>query len=354
MSRRTVRSVALAVVMVAAACSSNAQPPKAAATTTTTSTTTSTTTTTVAPGPPSPLTGVPTNAGTAANLGRPALAMKIDNSVQAMPQSGLNDTDVVIELRVEGISRLMAVFHTNDAALVGPTRSARFSDPDVLALFGRPLFGWSGANDRVTRAVYGTPWIVNVNWDKVDRSAYFRRPGRPAPHNLYSKSADLFRYAQPGQAAPAPIFDFVPEGQTGPAVLPIPGVSLSVGGTPSSWVWDAASSSWLRWQYGRKHESEGAGQVNATNVVILETAYKDGKASTAVSTGSGRVTVLTAGGAVEGTWTRADRTQRYTLAATDGSPIALRPGRTWMQLTPGRTVSILSPESASGLTGTPR
>ena len=122
-----------------------------------------------------------------------------------------------------------------------------------------------------------------------------------------------------------------------------------MGGTSSQWVWDAASGRWLRWQYGIRHESEGSGQVSAANVVILETLYKDGKTSTAVSVGEGRAMVLTAGGLVEGRWTRTDRTQRYQLTTADGAPILLTPGRTWMELTPGRTASVLSAETASGL-----
>jgi hypothetical protein len=94
--------------------------------------------------------------------------------------------------------------------------------------------------------------------------------------------------------------------------------------------------------------------VSAANVVILETAYRDGRASTAVSVGQGTATILTAGGVVEGQWSRADRTQRYTLTGPDGQPIRLTPGRTWVELTPGRTVSLMSPQTASGLLAGPQ
>ena len=86
---------------------------------------------------------------------------------------------------MEGISRLMAVFHSQDAGEIGPTRSARYSDPPILALLGKPLFGWSGANEGVVRDVYRSEWVVNVNWDKHPKD-YFRKKGRKAPHNLFT------------------------------------------------------------------------------------------------------------------------------------------------------------------------
>ena len=347
--RRAAIPLSWALLFVSA-CSDDPPKPRPTTTTTTstTTTTTSTTTTTVPTGPPAQLTGLATTPEGALRLLRPALAIKIDNSLEAMPQSGLNSADLVIELRVEGISRLMTVFHSNDSDLVGPTRSARFSDPDVLALFVKPLFGWSGANDRVTPVVLGTPWIVNVHWNRAQKE-YFRRPGRAAPHNLYTRTPALFAFAESGQSPPVPIFDYIAVGQPPMVVLPVPGIALSVGGTSSHWVWDAPSSSWLRWQYGRRHESEGAGQVSAANVVVLETAYKDGKTSTAVTVGEGRAQVLTAGGIVEGRWSRPDRTQRFALTTADGQPIVLTPGRTWIELTPGRTTGVISAETASGL-----
>ena len=326
----------------------------------TTSTTTSTTTTTTAApavaaevptGPVAPLTGLATTADQAPLLGRPALAVKIDNSRQAMPQAGLSAADIVFEIKVEGISRLMAVFHSHNAKVVGPTRSARYSDPDILALLGKPLFGWSGANDGVSSAVARSPWIVNVNWDRVGAKEYYRRSDRHAPHNLYTSTDSLFRHARPSQPAARPVFEYLAPSQenTAPAVA-VPGISMTVGDTPSSWVWDAAGSRWLRWQYGIRHRDETTGQVAATNVVILDTRYGGGSATpTALTTGSGRATVLTGGSLIVGKWQRPKSAAPYSLVGPDGQPIRLRPGTTWIELTPGATSHAMTAETASGL-----
>ena len=310
-------------------------------------------TTTVAPPPPpppvAPLTGLPVNPGEEGLLGRPALAVKIDNSQPAVPQDGLNRADIVIEVKVEGISRLMSVFHSHDAASIGPTRSARHSDPDLLALFGRPLFGWSGANEEVAEAVLEVPWIVNVPWDRV-KSAYTRRGPKAAPHNLYTSSAPLYGRATPDQAPPAPIFDRLAPGEAVPGASPIGGVSLSVGETPSSWAWDPASSKFLRWEYGRRHGTD-EGQASADNVVILQTPYSRGPIAQTV--GGGRAWLLVAGTIVEGTWTRPARTDRYTLTGLDGSPLKLAPGRTWIEL-PSDPPGPIDPVIAAALLANPR
>jgi len=343
------RHVALAALMttaVIAGCSNDekAATPSTTTSTSTTSEATTTTGSTEAPvvGPAAPLTGQP--APDASKLGRPALALKIDNSPEALPQSGINNSDMVLEIQVEGISRLMAVFHSQDAEKVGPTRSARYSDPDLLALFVKPLFGWSGANEGVTATVERTPWVKNVNWN-VAPKLYYRSSEKRIPHNLFTNTNSLFPLADAGEPAPVPIFDYLSTGESNPGSSPLAGFGLAVGGTNSQWVWDGSQNRYLRWEYNRVHATN-SGQAWADNVVILQTRYLKGPI--AISTGSGRAWVMTGGTVVEGTWKRDDRTQRYTLTTPEGAPLKLTPGRTWIELPPGAPAA-MSPESASGL-----
>jgi hypothetical protein len=339
---------ALSIALLVAGC--NSAKPKAAAhrTTTTTSTSTTIPASTTAPPPPpavAPLTGVPSTPDQAANLARPALAVKMDNSTDALPQTGVNNTDIVLEIQVEGISRLMNVFQSGDATRLGPTRSARYSDPPLLAMFGRPLFGWSGANKGVQKAVYGANWIVNVNWDTL-QDAYKRSSDRKAPHNLYTNTQVLFSHAQPGEGPPPQQFQYLGAGETNASAVPAPGLNEAVGTTPSTWVWDATNHVYKRWEYGKPHETTDNGQVESTNVVVLATQYSPGPV--AISTGSGAAIVLTGGTAITGTWTRADQTKPYTLTAADGTPIKLNPGRTWIEL-PNHPWGLIDAGTAAGL-----
>ena len=81
----------------------------------------------------SPFTGEPVQA-----LG-PVLAVKIDNLAPARPQTGLTGADIVYVLPVEGgLSRFLAVFSSHSPPVIGPVRSAREDDLELLRQFGRP------------------------------------------------------------------------------------------------------------------------------------------------------------------------------------------------------------------------
>jgi hypothetical protein len=83
----------------------------------------------------SPFTGEPVS-----RLG-PVIAVKIDNIVNARPQTGLQDADIVYVLPVEGgLSRFLAVFSSRLPPVIGPVRSAREDDLELLRQFGKPAF----------------------------------------------------------------------------------------------------------------------------------------------------------------------------------------------------------------------
>ncbi len=327
-----------------------------APTTTTTSTTTTESTTTVAPepGPVAPLTGVAIDGADAAaleRLQRPALVAKVDNAPQAMPQVGLDRTDVVIELQVEGISRYMAVVHSQPVDEIGPIRSARTSDPDLLAMFVRPLVAWSGGNPTVTNIMNSTPWIQALNPDQAP-GAYFRSRDKRAPHNLIARVPDLYARADQPPALPVPLFTYLQAGQE-PGGVPVPGFDIAVGKSPSSWVWDGTGR-WLRWANGSRQSVVGGAQVGATNVVVLSTPYAasaaDSRSPEARTIGSGTAWVFTQGRMIEGTWTRAEPAQPWQLKLPDGAPMTLTPGNTWVELpSPESGPALLAPERAQAL-----
>ncbi|MFN7148550.1 MAG: DUF3048 domain-containing protein [Microthrixaceae bacterium] len=326
-----------------------------APTTTTTSTTTTESTTTVAPAPPpvAPLTGVavdPADPAVMERLQRPALVAKVDNAPQAMPQVGLDRTDVVIELQVEGISRYMAVVHSQPVDEIGPIRSARTSDPDLLAMFVRPLVAWSGGNPTVTNIMNSTPWIQALNPDQAP-GAYFRSRDKRAPHNLIARVPELYARADQPPALPVPLFSYLAAGQD-PGGAPVAGFDIAVGRSPSSWVWDGGR--WLRWANGTRQTVAGAGQVGATNVVVLSTPYvassADSRSPEARTIGSGAAWVFTQGRMIEGTWERAEPAQPWQLKLPGGAPMALTPGNTWVELpSPESGPGLLAPERAQAL-----
>ena len=224
-SSRVLVSLLISFALVASACGGGGDEEATAETSSTSSSSTtpeSTTTTTVPPGPPAPLTGLPVADQAAAD--RPALIIKIDNSDgsdclnSARPQVGINQADIVIEELVEGITRFMAVFQSNIPPVVGPVRSARSSDVDLITAFKKPMFGWSGNNSNVGADLYRVRnSFVNVGYDSQWSSRYFRETkGRCAPHNLFASPPDLYE-AAPEALTPDRPFAFRTAGQGLPA-----------------------------------------------------------------------------------------------------------------------------------------
>ena len=74
----------------------------------------------------SPLTGMEISPELWLKRPRRVLAFKIDNNINARPQSGLQEADAVFELLVEGgMTRFLALFLDKTSSYLGPIRSAR-------------------------------------------------------------------------------------------------------------------------------------------------------------------------------------------------------------------------------------
>jgi len=330
--------------------------PAPTTTTTTTSTTVAPTTTVPVPvGPIAPLTGVQLavdDAAGAALLNRPALVAKVDNAPEAMPQIGLQYADMVIEIEVEGISRYMSIFQSKDVQQVGPIRSARTSDPDLLAMFVRPLVAWSGGNRNVTGIMDATPWIQNLTPTQAP-NAYSRTRSKSAPHNLVLDVPTVYSYADQPPAVPTQLFNYLAPGQD-PGGFPVLGFSVRVGTSPSSFAWDGIAGNWPRFANGRRHLDEDGNQLAPTNVIVLETTYRpsdaDSRSPEAVTIGGGSATVFTQGRVIAGSWQRDAPEQPWRLTGLDGQPILLTPGPTWVELPQtGQPAQLLDEPTVAGL-----
>ena len=120
----------------------------------------------------------------------PILAVKIDDTSSARPQIGIEDADLVYIEQVEGgLTRLAAIFSSVIPQKIGPVRSARISDIDILSQYGKVVFAYSGAQ----RAMLSV--IANSNlWDygaqRQSPTIYTRDSARPAPYDMVLR-ADL-------------------------------------------------------------------------------------------------------------------------------------------------------------------
>ena len=301
-------------------------------------------------GPVYPLLGTPVTDAAAAS--RPALVAKIDNHPEARPQTGLNKADMVFEENVESLTRFAAVFQSQGSDPVGPLRSGRTQDIDMLGSLNKPMFAWSGGNYRVTKAINASDF-VNVGYSASHgKGGYYREKTKRIPHNLFAKTTNLWTLAKEGAGPPQQQFTYRSDSDAKPSTsVAIDGAKISMYNVKVYWKWDAASGNFLRSSDNAKRVLEphmtDDGQVNTKNVVVLYVTYvrskADRKSPNALTTGKGTGYVLTDGGAIPITWLRGSRTVPFTILDANGAVVRMTPGRTWVEMAWKNSLAPVSP-----------
>lgn len=275
----------------------------------------------------------PTGGPTSANsvlTGKPGaagqvLAVKIDNVSAARPQTGLNSADLVYAIEVEGgLSRLMAVFDsTHLPPVVGPVRSARETDLQLLAQYDHPALAFSGAQSKLLPVLKKSQDLIA----RTGTSAFFRDSGRPAPHNEYLHPKGLADGAGRAQDIGLRFAAAPPAGGTpatsGSASMPAARFSFSWNGAQYRVSMDGVRSPWT-----------------ADNVIIQHVAVKESRFHSRTgfvpfsqTVGHGAATLLRDGRSYALSWDRPGPGDGTSFTA-HGHDVPLHPGRTWIVLEP--------------------
>ena len=277
-----------------------------------------------------PFTGEPVK-----TLGR-VLAVKIDNIVTARPQTGLQSADLVYVIPVEGgLSRFMAVYSSRVPSVIGPVRSARQSDLDILRQFGRPAFAWSGATPHLVPFVERAP-LVDLYALKV--GGYYRISSRVAPENLYANPRTLLREAPNASKARDIGFRFGPLPAGGRVTA---SMTVRYPATAFTFRWSARAGRWLVWMDGAPGEAAEGGQLGGKTVIIQYTRIATsrfeeygGRPPYAISTGSGKAVILRNGRAFTVRWSRPNLDSGTTFTLPDGKRMLFAPGQVWIMYAP--------------------
>lgn len=286
-------------------------------------------------------------------VARPAVAVKIENTAQARPQTGLEGADVVWEEIVEfGVSRFVAVYHSTLPEEIGPIRSVRPADASIASPL-RGLLAFSGGQAGILDLMATTP--LQLLSHDAGHDGFYRVSRRAAPHNVYGSLEDFLAQANADHSAP-PVEQFAFARRLGAAtaaVLGAPSSSISLQLAPGvvpSWTWDEASARWLRSEGSQPAVSASGERLSATNVVVIAvTSFDSGfdaqggaPVPDLALVGSGAGTLATGGRTVAVTWSKADRDSPLVLATADGAVATLAPGNTWVELVPlpGGTYSV--------------
>lgn len=283
---------------------------------------------------------------------RPAIVVKIENTSQARPQSGLQHADVVWETIVEfQVSRLVAVFHSQLPEEIGPVRSVRPMDIPIAAPLRAP-FVFSGGQPGILQLVYNST-LQPISHD-AGADGLYRIRSRSAPHNVYASLTTILAQADANHSAPpTEQFAFALRPELASAVLagtPATTLSfrLSSASTPT-WTYDATRGQWLRAEGSTPFMDAITGaQVGATNVVSIVASHPDSgfdaqnaaPVPTYALVGEGDAIVATAGMTIPARWRKAAEDQPLQLFDGAGAPITLAPGNTWVELVPAEDGSL--------------
>lgn len=308
----------------------------------------------ILPAGTNPLTGLPMEPEYETN--RP-VAVMFNNLKAAQPQLGVSQADIIYEVPAEGgITRMLGVFQTLDGVgTLGTIRSTRAYYLE-LALGHDALLVHAGGSPEAYKDI--PAWGVN-NMDGVnggsDAKIFWRdaqrRKSAGYEHSLLTSGENVLNYLAGGRYRTT-----LKDGYTYPQTFAED--ATPAGGETARQVkvvfsnyktglfdYDEESKTYLISQYGGKYVDGNSGeQVGVTNVLILNTSISVISGDSAgrlrvQTTGEGKGTFLCGGKAVEIKWSRPDRNSPFVYTLSDGSPLVLGKGHTY--------VCIISPKTSS-------
>ena len=275
------------------------------------------------------------------------LAVKIDNTRNAQPQAGVDEADLIYVEEIEyGMTRLAAIFSSQIPNRIGPVRSARITDIDLLAQYGSPAFAFSGAQKKLWPALEAAPFVdISANKDPDDYSRDF---DRRAPYNYFFDAPTALAQFDGISAAKEMGFTFdelIPSGG-----VPALSVELTWPSSSLKFRYDPSRGQYAVQLNGERASVEEVGQVEqsetaqervwADTAVIqlveqVQSVYFDkggGNTPQVETIGSGEAIVFRDGQLFTATWSRPDALSGTTFTNAAGNPVPFHPGHTWIAL----------------------
>jgi hypothetical protein len=282
----------------------------------------------------------------------PVIAVKIDDTRKAHPQIGLDQADLVYIEQVEaGLTRLLSIFSSEIPERVGPVRSARISDIDLLAQFGHVAFAYSGAQSKL-RPVIRTANLEDLGAEHESPAIYPRDPKRYSPVNLILNAKVLLDKITTNNL---PVENSKPMGWIfGDAQgdgRPILSARVFWPSNSYSVEWSNAENRWLLFYGETADMAENGLHLGPTTFLIQQVSitpsiYGDkfgGNTPFSQTVGEGTGFVLRDGLAFPAKWSRPTEASGTTWTRSDGTPILFARGQIWIALTSTAAIFTLPP-----------
>ena len=272
----------------------------------------------------------------------PVLAVKIDDTPDAHPQVGLSQADVIYIEQVEGgLTRLAAIYSNKLPPTIGPVRSARISDLEILAQYGKVGFAFSGAQHKLLPKISQAN-LYNLSAEVEPPSIYFRDTTRFEPTNMFLYPSALLQKAMKIEGKS---IDTVKE--VGWKFGKGPDTGAEIVSAKISWpssryevIWSKDQKRWLLNYSGTQDVDETGGQLGSPSFVIQKVSITDSEYHDKVggitpfsnTVGSGTGYVLRDGKAIAANWNRPDSLSGTTWTLPDGSNVNFATGQIWIAL----------------------
>ncbi len=286
------------------------------------------------------------------------VAVMVENSFAARPQSGLILADVVFEVVDEyGITRFVAIYNSNNAPMVGPVRSARPYYAEIARGFD-PIYAFFGTYPECYKAIENmNMYVLSAMPDRSGNSSitgqapYWRDWNRSSiqEHTAFMSVAKLrekasqLGYPLEGNGIPFPYKSETPmsaRGNISNIHIDFSTQAYSPRGFDVDYTYIKNGNYYLRYMGGNAHRDYNSGnQITAKNIVVMVTDIlgpldKYGHMDVR-TTGSGAAYIFLDGKAICGSWQRGSVYEPFIFTDNSGSRISFNGGSTWISIVQG-------------------
>ena len=316
----------------------------------------------------SPLTGL--KVSDPALLERRPVAVKVQMFPRGQrPPWGVSQADIVFDYYQNfGLTRFHAIFYSKNAEIVGPIRSARLLDIDLINMY-KSVFAFGSAEQRTYSRLFNKDFAPRLVVEGNTNCPPMCREDPNGYNYLVTNTAELSAYVSSQgvdntrQNLDGMLFDPATPAAGQPGQQATVRFSIS---SYNNWSYDAASGRYLRFQDVQEapdQASEGfeplldranGQQIAADNVVILIAPHQyafntkpgPNEVIEILLSGSGSAYGFRDGQVFNLLWNRPAEASIITLTYPDGTPYAQKPGTTWYQVI-GRSSQITQPDAQS-------
>lgn len=298
------------------------------------------------------------------------LGIMVENHKEARPQSGLSSADIVYEVVAEGgITRFLAIYFCQNAAYVGPVRSARIYFVRFLEGYGQyPLYAHvGGANTDGPADALG--YIGELGWSSYNDLNQFSVPfpyfwrdyerlkNVATEHTVYTSTKKLWQYAKDKREltnvddqgvrwdkgfSPWKFEDDAKAADRGKVIKIDFGFWDNLASDFSVvWSYNAKTNSYKRTNGGSPHIDKNTGkQLEAKNIAVMftkESPANDGYEGGHLlykNVGSGDLLFFKNGQAIKGTWSKETEEDNIKFFDNSDKEISIVRGQVFVEVLP--------------------